>query len=72
MAHAFGPTVTSRVGYLWFFGASETFDNFASQSVKKGIGDRPLNCKSPPLAGFSTIIKGQFSSGPAAWLAAQC
>jgi hypothetical protein len=21
MAHAFGPTVTSRVGYLWFFGA---------------------------------------------------
>jgi hypothetical protein len=35
-------------------------------------GDRPLNCKSLPFAGFSAIVRGQFPDSSTAWLATQC
>jgi CRP/FNR family cyclic AMP-dependent transcriptional regulator len=35
-------------------------------------GDRPLKCKSTPLASFSAIVKGQFRDDRNAWLGTQC
>jgi hypothetical protein len=38
------------------------------QSPKWESGDRPQMCKSPPLAGLSTSIRGSFSDRRTAWL----
>jgi hypothetical protein len=44
----------------------------ASDPSNEASGERWLNCKTPPLAGFSAIAGGQVLSGPTAWLATQC
>jgi hypothetical protein len=46
----------------------ETFEDLGRKLSNWESGDRLLNRKSPPLAGFSAVARGRFSSDQTAWL----
>jgi hypothetical protein len=46
----------------------ETFDNLAHKARNLESGDWPMNRKSPPLAGFSLVVSGNFLERQTAWL----